>query len=810
MRPNIVGFFTSAAILFCIFLVCTLQLNAQTGTAQLSGLVMDSTGAVVPQASVLIVNRDTGVSRPVQTNEQGEYTAPALQPGHYRITVEAKGFQTLVTENVTLNVAQNANLSCQLKVGAENQTITVDGSGQMLNTSDASVSTVIDSKFVENIPLNGRSFQDLISLTPGVVTQSPQTPEQTVGYSGDFSVNGQRTESNYYTVDGVTGNISAGDGFGVGRAASTGSIAATTALGTTQSLISVDALQEFRVQSSTYSAEYGRTPGGQFSLVTRAGTNSFDGTVFDYLRNDFFDANDWFNDYYQEPKTALRQNDFGGTLGGPIEIPLLYNGRGKSFFFASYEGLRLTQPQPASLQFVPDSALRQDAPSALQPILNAFPIPSSNGIDYGNGIAQFFQSYSLPSSIDSTSVRLDNTIGPKLLTFFRYGYTPSSIASRTLSALTHQHINTNTYTLGATSQLSNKTANEFRLGYARSQSSQIATLDAFGGASPINLASAMGLGVYADPSPIFDLYFSGVSNIAMQTTDANSKGRQWNATDNVSFAFGHHQLKSGVDYRRIISPLTPASPFAYAEFDSSQSILANSTDYAYISNSVPGTPIFNELSVFAQDEWRIAPRLTLSLGLRWEMDPAPTGAHGNDAYTLLGNISDPAILTLAPQGTSLWKTSWYNLAPRLGAAWLAKTKPGWETVLRSGCGVFFDTDNELATQGFSGVGFNSTNYLSSASVPFVSSQFGFSTAAIPPYTGSTVIAFPTHLQLPYTLEWNVSLQQALAAKQALTISYLGSNGRRLIQQQELLVNSLNPNFDAIYFVVAGVTSNYQA
>src|ERR1700679_2407203 len=206
MRPHIARFIIFAASLLCFSLVCDLQLRAQTD-AQLSGLVTDSSGAVLPHASVLIVNRDTGVSRSAQTDKQGQYTAPALQPGRYRITVEASGFRTLVTENVTLNVAQEANLGFQLKVGGADQTVTVDGEGMILNTTDASVSTVIDRNFVENIPLNGRSFQDLISMTPGVVTQSPQAGTG-VGGNGDFSINGQRTESNYYMVDGVSANFS--------------------------------------------------------------------------------------------------------------------------------------------------------------------------------------------------------------------------------------------------------------------------------------------------------------------------------------------------------------------------------------------------------------------------------------------------------------------------------------------------------------------------------------------------------------------------------------------------------------------------
>lgn len=251
-------------------------------------------------------------------------------------------------------------------------------------------------------------------MTPGVVTQSPQS-QSSIGVSGDFSVNGQRTESNYYTVDGVSANTGVGSGAGFPTPGTGGTLSSSTALGTTQSLISVDALQEFRVQSSTYSAAYGRSPGGQFSLVTRSGTKKFHGSGFDYLRNNYFDANNWFNNLYGTPASALRQNDFGGTFGGPIVLPFLHRARDNTFFFVSYEGLRLTQPQATSVQYVPDLAMRKQAASVLQPILNAFPLPTPGGIDYGTAttpsLAQFIQGYALPARIDSTSVRLDQISG---------------------------------------------------------------------------------------------------------------------------------------------------------------------------------------------------------------------------------------------------------------------------------------------------------------------------------------------------------------------------------------------------------------
>jgi hypothetical protein len=798
-------------LVLCLVPPCGLS---QSTSATISGGITDHTGNFITGASVLIVNDETGILYSVRSNSSGMYFVPILPPGHYHLQISKQGFKTIIKPDVVLNVQSAVALNFVLPVGATSQSITVEAGSSLLNTTDATVSTVIDRKFVENIPLNGRSFQDLISMTPGVVTQSPQTQYQAPGQNGDFSVNGQRTESNNYSVDGVSGNISAGYPSGAPQSANSGSIGAATALGTTQSLVSVDALQEFRVLSSTYSAEYGRTPGGQFALVTRSGTEVLHGSAFDYLRNSYFDANDWFNDHYGVSQPALRQNDFGGTLGGPLFIPRIY--RDKTFFFASYEGLRLTQPIAATIQYVPDTCMRQNAPGSIQAILNAFPL--QNGVDYGTctpantdpSMAQFISSYSLPSNIDSTSIRVDHVFNPRLAVFFRFGDTPSSTSSRSLSSLTQYRANIQNYTLGITGQLSKSLSNEFRLGYASSDSTATSVLDSFGGAVPTNLAAALGIGGYSHPQPSFQLSFSGIGLSNLTTTSAANQGRQWNAVDTASLSVGKHQLKFGIDYRDIRSPLIPPSPYAFGLYTTPADVLSNSATILSISKTDSATPIFHQFSAFAQDEWRLKPTVALSFGLRWEVNPPPTEQHGADPYTLLGDISQPSGLTLAPQGTPLWKTTWFNLAPRLGVAWTVHQTPGRETVLRTGGGVFFDTDNELATQGFAGLGFAANQRFFGAPAPITAAQLAFSPNATAPYTNGVVYAFPAHLQLPYTYEWNASLQQALGQSQSMTISYVGSNGRRLITEQQLYVGTQNPNFGTIVYVPNGLTSNYQA
>jgi Carboxypeptidase regulatory-like domain len=798
------------ALLVSLFFLFACSLGfAQS--AQIQGQVSDSSGALIPKATVRVVNQQTGTERKAATNGSGQYSVVGLDPSVYKIFVQASGFSTAVSTPITLNVAQNAVLDFKMQVGSEAQNITVDGSGLQINTTDASVSTVIDRHFVENIPLNGRSFQDLISMTPGVVSQSPQSGTA-IGSSGDFSINGQRTESNYYTVDGVAGNNLAGNGYGSSTGPGiSGSLASATALGTTQSLISVDALQEFRIESSTYSAEFGRTPGGQISLATRSGTKDFHGSAFDYLRNNFFDANDWFNDHYGDPIAALRQNDFGATFGGPVYIPHIYDGKNKTFVFASYEGLRLTQPQAASIQYVPDTYLRQQAPVALQPLLNAFPI--QNGTDYGNAanpsLAQFFQSYSLPSKIDSTSIRGDHELNSHLSLFFRYSYTPSSTTTRSLSSLSTNAVNAQTFTFGATSSISSQMTNQLRLGYSRSDGLRNGQIDSFGGATPLDVTAAMAQGSHPSSEPLLLFSFAGIGATDLfYAQDAKNRARQWNLVDTFSIAAGSHQFKFGLDYRRIKSPTTPAALTLESLFFTPASILSNSPLESIATNNLSSTPIFNETAAFAQDEWKVRNNLTLSLGIRWEVDPPPTEAHGNDAYTVLGDISNPASLQLAPRGTALWKTSWYNFAPRLGLAWAVRDTPNWETVFRTGVGVFFDTNNENAAQGYSGLGTTQDQVFIGAPLPLTQAQVDFPVTTSAPY--NDVIAYPTHLQAPYTLQWNVSLEQELGHSQTATLSYVGANGRRLIGEEQLDLTGINPNFQNVGFPIGGLTSNYQA
>ena len=294
----------------CVYLRLAVPLLAQN--AELSGRISDPAGLAVPGARVVARSQATGATRAVSSNQQGEFSVPALQPGPYNITVEANGFRTIHQNGVVVEVDQRARLDFALTIGSNAESITVEGSAPLLNTSDASVSTVIANRFVENLPLNGRSFSSLIELAPGVVLTQANQYDQ-----GQYSVNGQRPDANYVMVDGVSANV--GVGSGNTAQGSAGQLPATSIFGGTSNLVPLDALEEFRIQTSTFAAEYGRTAGAQISVVTKSGTNAFHGTAFEYFRNDKLDANDWLANAKGLARPELRQNDFGGVLGGCVK-----------------------------------------------------------------------------------------------------------------------------------------------------------------------------------------------------------------------------------------------------------------------------------------------------------------------------------------------------------------------------------------------------------------------------------------------------------------------------------------------------------
>ena len=445
--------------LSCLFILFWLVNSsaAQSPTGTISGIVTDPVGAMIAGAEAIAENDATRVQFRGKTNDEGLYVIPNLPPGNYRVQVSKVGFKTIIKPDIILNIQDALAINFALPLGSVSEIVTIQGSTPLVNTESAAVGTVIDRQFVESLPLNGRSFNTLLQLTPGVVIA--QTPSGSLSPMGQFSVAGQRTDANNFSVDGVSANFGVGSGGYLGNTGS-GSTQAFSALGGTSSLVSVDALQEFRVETSSFAPEFGRAPGGQITLATRSGTNDFHGGVFDYFRNTAMDANNWFANQAGNPRAAEHHNDFGGFLGGRLW-------KDRTFFFFSYEGARLDLPQTSDIQ-VPSMYARQSAPADLALFLNAYPIPNDSSVTPGVFVAPFIGTYSNRASLDATSIRIDHVLSSRFQIFGRYNDAPSNVVQRvnSLSDINTLTANTRTATIGLNMPLSAKLSNSVRGNYS--------------------------------------------------------------------------------------------------------------------------------------------------------------------------------------------------------------------------------------------------------------------------------------------------------------------------------------------------------
>ena len=789
--------------LYVVLALSTLHLLAQSPDGNINGLVSDPSSAAVVGAEIVAVNDATGVQYSTRTNHEGVYVLPSLPPGPYRLQVSKPGFKTIIKPDIILNVQDALSINFTLPIGATYEVMTVQGGAPLVNTENASVSTVVDRQFAENLPMNGRSFQTLIELTPGVVLTASNGED-----SGQFSINGQRASANYWTVDGVSANVAASSSSGSGNGVA-GALGSFGVLGGTNSLVSVDALQEFRIQTSTYAPEFGRTPGGQISIATRSGTNQFHGTAFDYLRNDVLDANDWFNGFDQNPplpKAKERQNDFGGTVGGPLV-------KDRTFFFLSYEGLRLRLPQ-TTLTTVPDAAARMNSTPALQPYLNAFPVP--NGPDtLSAGLAQFNESYSNPATLDAVSLRVDHKLKHWLTIFGRYNDSPSELDQRGLNGLalsieSHSRVALQTATAGLVWMISPKAANDFRFNYSRTNASSYYSQDGFGGAVPLpSLPFASG---FSQGNGSFQLDIGSLTSGSLLIgANAHNLQRQLNIIDILSLQEGTHSLKFGVDFRRL-SPLQALPQYREGAFFADiPSTEQGNSFFGYIFSAVPTTLLFRNLGAFAQDTWRPTPALTLTYGLRWELDLPPAALNGPPLPAVTGySLTDFSQLAVAPRGTPPFATTYGNLAPRLGLAYQIRQDPRWPLVARGGIGLFYDLatseSGNLTSYGFPP--YQANNFNLSGAFPYTAQQIA--PVPIPP-TGmiSSLYAFNPHLKLPYAVEWNFALEQGLGDQQTLSVSYLGAVGHRLLQTSDIIFPPSNPNMMGL-LVDNTAKSNYEA
>jgi len=776
--------------------------------------VTDEAGSVIPAVNITVLNLSTALQRHATTDDRGSYVIPLLPPGRYNVTAQRDGFTPVEIRNIVLNTGDQLSLRVKLTIGEIGASVTIIEDPSSVEQS-AATGTVVNRQFVENLPLNGRSFQSLFELSPGIVLTRTTFHEQ-----GQFSVNGQRANANYFMVDGVSANIGVSAGAAPGQSAA-GSLPALTALGSTSNLVSVDALEEFRILTSNYAPEFGRTPGAQISIVTRSGGNDFHGNIFGYFRNDAFDANDWFANSKGLRRAAIRQNDFGGVAGGPLI-------KDRAFFFFSYEGLRLRQPQIAATE-VPAIAARELAPAGMKPFLKAFPVP--NGPETHNGLAEFAASYSDPSRFNALSPRVDLVVNRKTVLFARYNYATSATTQRgstivpgfsaqavvnptiaqSLNDLTHAELDTQTATLGATFSFSAHVINELRANWSRVKGATSFSLDDFGGAAPLPFVST----TTGDRG--FQMILRGGINTSLVVgRNADNLQRQINLVDSLSYGRGAHQLKVGFDYRR----LTPV----YNSLKYSQSVI-----YAGVTNgsaAVPGTalsgiaesvqvfagggprfPVFTNFSAYAQDTARVRPRLTLTYGFRWELNPPPSGSSGSEPFTVR-RLESLDTIELAPRGTRLYQTTYNNFAPRIGVAYQLPGNPRRELMLRGGLGIFYDLGNGQAAQGFGNVfPFVAVKRFSNVAYPLTPDQ-----ETPPPLTLTspygTIVAFDPKLRLPRVAQWNLTLEKSLGSKQIVAVGYVAAAGRLLLREDVLL--NPNPNFTVVRLTRNNAESSYHA
>src|SRR5574341_713392 len=763
----------------------------QSASATLSGTVVDANGAAIPGATITVTEPATGVERTTTTNDLGYFTIPLLKPSTYLLHVEHQGFLTAEVRDIVLNVNDQRALTIKMKVGDVKETVNITGEAPLINESPA-VGTVVDRQFVGNLPLNGRSFQSLITLSPGVVLTKASAFEP-----GQFSVNGQRSDSNYFTVDGVSANLGVSGGVGLGEQAG-GTSPGLTVLGGTNNLVSVDALQEFRIQTSTFAPEFGRQPGAQIQILTRSGTNRFSGTVFEYFRNDALDANDWFNNALRLRKAAERQHDFGGVLGGPIM-------KDRTFFFFSYEGLRLRLPRTA-ITDVPSLSARQDprASTAIRQLLNGFPSP--NGPETGGGFAQFAASFSNPSTLNAVSIRLDHTVNNRLSLFGRYNAAPSETMERagagsSLNTIFPTKANTRTFKGGATWVITESISKDFRANYSRVASSLSFLVDNFGGAvrPPDSLLFPSG----SSGDTVFTLQLAnGRQGLLCAGLAEHERLRQFNVVNNLSIITGSHEMKFGIDYSRLTTFFDPGKFQEFVLFGTVNQAISGFTTLIGLQSRYSAIISFDNFSAFAQDTWKITRRLTLTYGLRWDVNTPP---RGSDLAAFTG-LENPSALKLAPKGTPLWETVHSNFAPRIGIAYQLSRRQGRETVIRGGFGIFYDLGTAGANDVLNVFPYGRQNLL--VGEPFPSANAIPIPFSLNPPFGTNVAIFDPELKLPRTYQWNFALEHSLGTSQSISASYVGAAGRRLLRREQL--NNPNPNIASANITRNTAASDYHA
>ena len=711
--------------------------------AHLAGAIVDASSGSVPDATISVVNEDLGFRRVTQSQSDGRYSVSSLQPGIYKIMVRKEGFRTSIRFGVKLDPSQAVRADFALVVGSVHEVITVEGTAPLLNSEDASVSATIGRDEMDRLPVHRGGLLNLLEVVPGTIV----TPA-TRGESGQFTANGQRPNTHYFTLDGASANTGVSGG-GAPAQSTGGALPGLSAIGSMHSLISVVAMQEVRALTSTTDSGLGRMPGAQVSIGSRSGSNEFHGALAHYFRHEVLAANDWFANAIGGGRAPLRMNNFAASLGGPAV-------RNRTFFFLAYEGMGLRQPSAWSAP-VPSVDFRRAAAAWVQPALNAFPVP--NGIDLGRGLAQWTGRNNRPSGLNVGSARLDQVISSRLTAFARYNQSPSESEFGN-AQINRLELESRSVTFGLNWRPTPGSSVDTRFNFSDA-SALSSWRQADSAASPcalqtVTLSFISSSNVCAS---IIRFTIAGVGQLVSGEEGYRRQG-QFQYLQSVSFDRGNHSFRTGADFRRLTPSRQDAAPAVSIIADTLEDLAAGRNISTATSPPLKRAAVTNELSLFVHDTWRISPRLTATFGLRWELSLPPSA--NEPAYFL-----DPSATVAVARQQSIWPLRYGYFAPRLGIAY----RP-WDsrrTVVRAGMGIYYDSSLSLATDLLNGGPFNVTEFFNSRYAPLgkLSLTFGF----------------PSDLRLPEVKQWNVAIEHAFSDRDVVSASYVGSKGTHLVRRE---------------------------
>jgi len=723
-------------------------------SATLSGAVTDQSGAAVTAAEVTARNLDTGLSRSTVTDQEGRYRLFALALGQYEIRVKKSGFAEALRTGIRLVVGQDATADVGLRLGAVSEEMKVEGDTSVVTVTTQDISGLVGERQVKDLPLNGRSYDLLLTLNPGIVNF---TTEKTggVGVSNsttgnNFAVSGNRPQQNLFLLNGVEFTGAAENNMQPG--------------GASQQLLGVDAVREFNVLRDSYGAEFGKRPGGQVVIVTQSGTNQLHGSAYEFLRNNALDAPNFFD---QGSVPPFQRNQFGASLGGPIRSD-------NTFLFGNYEGLRQHLHQ-TSAAFVPDAVSRAAAVPSVQPLLNLWPIAPAGAPDF-NGIAQVFSSPLQTIREDFGTVRLDHLISSRdsLASVYTIddgddltATTADPFSSDVLS------LREQVFSLEETHSFSASSLNVVRVGYSRAgyfftgeptPGTPAADVPGFLLGHPVG---AVVVGGSAASNPQAQIGLAGSNNGSNLRIARNL----YTFEDRVTLTRGRHQFSFGAWLQPFQSNETIAlSQFGQATFASLRTFLQGTTS-SFLYDPAPTAMNWRSFmgAGYAEDTIRVTRNLTVSLGFRGEFTTGWNEAHGRASNYTFNN----GVISSQPRlGDSLFtvNNAKFLPQPRVGIAWSPFSS---KTVFRAGFGMYNELQDALGYRADQNAPFNPTYSIASFKV----SQFPIDPAAS---VSSKALLVPggtqPDLKTPTLVSWSLRAQQEITPNTVLSVGYVGSRG----------------------------------